>query len=297
MVRWKNNRGVLLQMFKRSFQFLAILTLPLWVGCAFSPLPTPHSPLPEDMVYIPGGSFVMGSSEEDGAIGFEIGVDELPKQKVYVRGFYIDRYEVTEENYRQFLLATDSKKYPGYWKEAGREDQYSEGHENHPVSDVDWFDADSYCRWAGKRLPTEKEWEKAARGTDGRLWPWGNQFINGMANTEESSREIKAPNGQKMEYGWKASVASHPGDVSPYGVYGMAGNVREWTASSYRSYPGNTLKTVQELERFKILRGGSYMTPATFSRTAARLAVLRSVGPRESDGWHSDYTYGFRCAR
>ena len=278
-----------------------ILTLFLGLfisGCAFFTMPlgsnTPHL---DRMVYVPSSWFLMGSSEQDGKIGFEIGVDELPKQKVYVRGFYIDRYEVTEEEYYQFLLATGKKKYPGYWKEAGRADKYPDGYERYPVSDVDWYDAVEYCSWAGKRLPTEAEWEKAARGTDGRLWPWGNIFEMGRANTQETGQNLPAPSGQKSGYGWKAPVGSHPGDASPYEVYDMTGNVKEWTASPYRSYPGNSVKTVAGADRFKILRGGSYLTPAIFSRTAVRVAVLPTLGPRETDGWHSDYTYGFRCAR
>jgi formylglycine-generating enzyme required for sulfatase activity len=271
---------------------------PLLGGCVMMShvAQNPQSATPR--VYIPGGWFPMGSSDRDGKIGFEIGVDELPQQKVYVRSFYMDRYEVTEVQYLEFLKATGSKKYPGYWKEAGQADHFPEGYRNYPVSDIDWFDAVSYCRWAGKRLPTEAEWEKAARGTDGRLWPWGNRFEPGRANTLESSAAWTAPKGQERYNvkGWKAPVGSHPEDVSPYGAYDMAGNVREWTATAYQSYPGNTTRTVQDAGSFKIIRGGSYLTEAAFSRTAARLAVLPTVGPRAADGWHSDYTYGFRCA-
>ena len=251
------------------------------------------------MVRIPAGEFLMGSTGQEGRVGFEIGVDEIPQRKVYVRSFSMDRYEVTEARYLEFLKATESKKYPGYWKEAGRADYFPIGYENHPVSDIDWLDADSYCRWAGKRLPTETEWEKAARGTDGRLWPWGNRFEHGRANTIEASAAWNAPEGQERYEikGWKSPVGSHPEDVSPYGVYDMAGNVREWTATAYHSYPGNTARSVKDNGSFKMIRGGSYLTEAAFSRTAARLAVLPSIGPRESDGWHSDYTYGFRCAK
>lgn len=278
---------------------LAILVLwPLLGGCVMMSHVAQNPKSATSMVNIPGGWFPMGSSDRDGKIGFEIGVDELPQQKVYVRSFYMDRYEVTEAQYLEFLMATGSKKYPGYWKEAGQADHFPEGYRNYPVSDIDWFDAVSYCRWAGKRLPTEAEWEKAARGTDGRLWPWGNRFEPGRANTLESSAVWTAPKGQERYNvkGWKAPVGSHPEDVSPYGAYDMAGNVREWTATAYQSYPGNTMRTVQDAGSFKIIRGGSYLTEAAFSRTAARLAVLPTVGPRAADGWHSDYTYGFRCA-
>ena len=260
-------------------------------------LPTPNFQLDSGMVYIPAGSFIMGSDETDGVIGFEIGADEIPKREVYLDGFYVDRYEVSEKDYHRFLMATGKKKYPGYWKEAGRSDLYPEGYESYPVSDVDWFDANDFCQWAGKRLPTETEWEKAARGTDGRLWPWGNDFKSGRANTNEGSRDWKAPEGQQANYGWKSPMGAYRDDVSPYGVYDMAGNVKEWTDSSYESYPGNKVRKIERLDRFKILRGGSYLTPKIFSRTAVRVAVLPTIGPRGNDGWHSDYTYGFRCAK
>ena len=282
-----------------TFNFLILLTVQLLTGCAFLHLTPQASTLTTDMVRVPAGWFLMGSTGEDGKIGFEIGVDELPQRKGHVRSFYIDRYEVTEARYLEFLKMTGSKKYPGYWKEAGREDRFPEGYDSYPVSDVDWFDAVSYCRWAGKRLPTEAEWEKAARGTDGRPWPWGGRFEPGRANTLEASAVWKAPEGQEHYgvKGWKAPVGSHPQDISPYGVYDMAGNVKEWTATAYQSYPGNTARTAKDAGSFKIIRGGSYLTEAAFSRTAARLAVLPTVGPREADGWHSDYTYGFRCAK
>lgn len=287
----------------RSIATLGLTVLVLGQGCAFSRL-TPHASsalggLTTDMVHVPAGGFLMGSTDRDGKIGFEVGVDELPQRKVHVRGFYIDRYEVTEAQFLEFLRATGSKKFPGYWKEAGRADHFPDGYDNHPVSDVDWFDAESYCKWAGKRLPTEAEWEKAARGEDGRLWPWGNEFKPDRANLRGTSKVWKSPAGQESYGipGWKSPVGSHPEDVSPYGVYDMAGNVREWTASGYGSYPGNTFRAVKDSGMFKMIRGGSYLTEAPTARTAARLAVLPSVGPRAEDGWHSDYTYGFRCAQ
>lgn len=283
-----------------SFAIQLLSLFILLVGGCVSVSSTVHNPSSgPPMIPIPAGWFTMGSTDQDGRIGFEIGVDELPQRRVYLRSFYIDRYEVTESQYLEFLKATGSKKYPGYWKEAGREDRFPDGYDSYPVSDIDWFDAVSYCRWAGKRLPTEAEWEKAARGTDARLWPWGNRFEPGRANTLESSAVWTAPEGQQRYNvaGWKSPVGSHPEDVSPYGVYDMAGNVREWTSTAYQSYPGNTMRTVKDDGSFKIIRGGSYLTAAILSRTATRLAVLPTVGLRSADGWHSDYTYGFRCAR
>lgn len=283
----------------RRVRLLALIGGASFWGCASLTGIAPGSVAGNSMVYVAPGPFLMGSTEKDGRIGFEIGVDEIPQRKVHVRGFYIDRFEVTEAEYFRFLEATGSKKYPGYWKEAGRADRFPDGFANYPVSDVDWFDADAYCRWAGKRLPTEAEWEKAARGADGRKWPWGNEFEPGRANLRGASEFWKAPAGQEGYGvpGWKAPVGGHPEDISPYGAYDMAGNVREWTASGYQTYPGNSSRTVKDSRMFKMIRGGSYLTEAPFSRAAARLAVLPTIGPSEKDGWHSDYTYGFRCAK
>lgn len=252
-----------------------------------------------DMVFIPAGWFVMGSSADPATLGFEVSADELPAHRVFSKAFWIDRYEVTEEQYYQYLQKTGSKKYPGYWPEAGRADRYPSGYGNYPVSDVDWYDAKEYCAWIGKRLPTEIEWEKAARGPEGRKWPWGDAFAKGNANTRETSEMWAAPPGQKPGIGWKAPVGSHPDDVSVYGVFDMAGNVQEWTASTYTSYPGNKVRRVEEGEgeRFRVLRGGSYLASSAFSRAPYRLAVLPTIGPSEDDGWHSDYTYGIRCAK
>ena len=139
--------------------FTHILAVLFLFGCASAPRTAAHNAQPiTEMVSVPAGWFLMGSTDRDGRIGFDVGVDELPQQKVYVRAFTIDRYEVTEAQYLQFLKATGSKKYPGYWKEAGRADHFPEGYDNYPVSDVDWFDAVRYCQWVGRRLPTEAEW-------------------------------------------------------------------------------------------------------------------------------------------
>jgi iron(II)-dependent oxidoreductase len=282
----------------RHFVFISAAFLA--VGCGLVPLRLQdESSLKKEMAYVPPGWFLLGSTGNEGALGVEVGVDELPQQRTYVKGFYIDRYEVTEAQYLTFLNATGSTKVPGYWREAGRPGRYPEGMADYPVSDIDWFDADAYCRWAGKRLPTEIEWEKAARGTDGRIWPWGNRFEAGLANTLETSADWKSPEGQaRYEIkGWKSPVGSHREDVSPYGVYDMAGNVREWTASAYAVYRGNTMRAVANGDRFRVIRGGSYLTPRPFTRVASRLAVLPTIGPTPDDGWHSDYTYGFRCAK
>lgn len=250
-------------------------------GCSHQRLVVRQEP-PDMMAYIPAGEFEMGSNEGEGRIGMTIGVDEIPKHMVYVKDFYIDRYEVTNSQFMDFLVKTNNHYRPSHWEEKGT---FSNNEDNHPVVDVDWLDADSYCRWAGKRLPTEAEWEKAARGTDGRLWPWGNEYEPAKANTEEAGSA------------WTSPVGSYQADVSPYGVYDMAGNVREWTDGWYVSYPGNTVSSDYYTGPYRVLRGGSYATSLYRNgRTASRFAVNSTIATR-AHNWHSDFDHGFRCAR
>jgi len=233
-----------------------------------------------EMVFIPSGEFLMGSTEKDGKVGQAIGIDEVPQHTVSLRGFYIDLHEVTNREYKNFTDVTGHRppesKHPGIYSwEAG---SYPVGQDDIPVSEVSWHDADAYCRWAGKRLPAEAEWEKAARGTDGRQWPWGNQF-------EEESCNVKYTG-----YGEILPVASLPGDISPYGVYDMCGNVSEWTDSWYLPYPGSTLQREAFGETYKVVRGGSLVMPSIpYSRAAYRANTFRP-----------DYRHrgiGFRCAK
>lgn len=238
--------------------------------------------VPEGMAYIPAGWFEMGSDESEGKLGLIIGVDELPKHKVYLKGFYMDRYEVTNVQFRDFVNATDNPYRPSHWEEKRT---FQRGEENHPVVDVDWLDADIYCRWAGKRLPAEAEWEKAARGTDGRLWPWGNEYGKNKANTLDSGR------------GWTSPVGGYPDDVSPYGVYDMAGNVREWVDGWYDIYPGNNVSAEFYTGPYRVLRGGSFESPLNrYARTASRHAITSTIATR-GHNWHSNFDHGFRCAK
>jgi formylglycine-generating enzyme required for sulfatase activity/ribosomal protein L37E len=224
--------------------------------------------VPEGMVFIPGGTFRMGRDEGDEY--------ERPAHEVTVAPFLIDRTEVTNRQYSQFHKATGHQA-PPHWSEG----TYPLGQDDWPVTNVGWRDAESYCRWAGKRLPTEEEWEFAARGTDGRLYPWGNQWRQNAANAATTS------------YGRPAPVGTHPEGASPFKVLDMVGNVWEWTASTLRAYPGGRIPedTLPESERrkLKVIRGGCYLSNAQQATTTYRMGW-------PEDG--ADYAQtGFRCAK
>ena len=175
--------------------------------------------VPQGMVLIPEGWSIMGSNRWDG--------DEAPERRLYLNAFFIDRYEVTNGQYRQFD--------PGH--------RFPPGGEDLPVTDVTWEEAQTYARWGGTRLPTEEEWEKAARGVDGRTFPWGEEYGATLCNVRQSQRASPTPGG------------SFPKDRSALGVYDLAGNVAEWTASWYRPYPGGTSKNDDFGEKFRVIRG------------------------------------------
>ena len=164
------------------------------------------------MVLVPAGEFHMGSLDDD---RFAEG-DEKPQRVVYLADFYIDKLEVTNIEYKRFLDATGYRP-PEKW----REGQYPVGADFYPIAEISWWEAMAYARWVGKRLPTEAEWEKAARGDDARRFPWGDEFDPDLANILK-------------DY---APVASYFAGESPYGAVNMAGNVAEWTATAYGAYP------------------------------------------------------------
>lgn len=239
-----------------------------------------------DMVRVPAGPFLMGSSDEEikkvvrELGGGELGPDvqwfsaERPQHKVYVEEFYIDKYEVTNRQYKEFVSAT-MHPMPRHW-EGGN---YPEGRADHPVVYVSWDDANAYCRWAGKRLPTEIEWEKAARGTDARIWPWGNSFDRTKCNVEAWEGSDSKP------------VGSYPEGVSPYGVHDMAGNVWEWTDSWYDAYPGSKYRTTEFGRKLRVLRGGSWYHYDSLGPIGARCASRDRASPQSIS-----YVAGFRCA-
>ena len=203
-------------------------------------------------------------------------LDEHPQRSLRLKGFYIDRFEVVYREYKRFVDATGSRPTNG-WGGSG----FQKAQENYPVVSINWYEADGYCRWLGRRLPTEEEWEKAARGTDGRVYPWGNEYDPKKGNTGGAGT------------GGAVSVGSFEGDRSPYGVYDMAGNVMEWTASWYKPYPGSDLKSDDFGEKFKVVRGDSWGDTghyylAYYSRASYRL----NVNPEERFAF-----IGFRCAK
>jgi eukaryotic-like serine/threonine-protein kinase len=222
-------------------------------------------------VRVPGGSFQMGS--EDGSS------DEAPVHHVTVDGFWLDRTEVTNGQYERCVearvcrLPTDCAR--------GKPTYGAAGMEEHPVICVDWRGAVAYCQWAGARLPTEAEWEYAARGPEGRVYPWGNTWRKETANCDESSCEDG--------YDLTAPVGSFPDGASWVGALDMAGNVHEWVADWYRSYPSEAQTHPQgpATGTFRVLRGGSWSNDEWDLRSAKRLLNTPT---------NTYNTSGFRCA-
>ncbi len=232
------------------------------------------------MVRIPEGAFTMGSGEGSG--------NERPEHKVSLDGYFIDQFEVTISLYAKFLAAT-KRHAPPLW------DEDAEGSAgNRPAVGVNWVDADAYCKWAGKRLPTEAEWEKAARGIDGRKYPWGNMqpFVD-IANYNRGQWvsyaitliPVETLGGMSVRHGTKE------GGKSPYGLYQMAGNAAEWVADWYdREYyaksPDRNPTGPTEGDK-RVIRGGSWSDLPAGVRSTARVAA---------DPDFRDLTLGFRCA-
>ncbi len=227
--------------------------------------------VPKDMVLVPAGDFKMGSNEWWPKSG--------PEHTRYLPDYFIDKYEVTNRAYAEFVKATGHNK-PSHWIKFGG-GNIPKGRENHPVTYVDWFDADAYCKWRGKRLPTEPEWEKAARGTDARIFPWGNEFDKNKANTPQ------------LGHGDTMPVGSFENGKSPYGAYDMAGNVFEWTSDWYTAYPGNKHPDPNEGERYKVVKGGSWYD-CTYYKCGISAPTFNRI-------FFNQYTksnnFGFRCAK
>jgi formylglycine-generating enzyme required for sulfatase activity len=236
------------------------------------------------MILIPAGEFLMGTSAAD-AIEMEKGygwrpkwfADEMPQHRVTLDAYYIDETPVTNAEYKHFLDANPEHPAPSDWDQSQR--NCSLGKDDHPVVFVSWSDADAYARWARKRLPTEAEWEKAARGTEGRRFPWGQEFDHRCCNTSSSGLRSTTAVRQYMEIG-----------DSPYGVIDMAGNVWEWCADWYdaeyykRSFTYNPLGP--DADDWRVLRGGAWDITPDYTRCASRDYIV----PDQGYG-----TVGFRC--
>lgn len=235
------------------------------------------APKKPDRVLIPAGSFTMGSTEADiqwvAAKFFSESLewyrDETPAHKVHLDAYYIDKYEVTNEEYMKFREAVK-----------GREPKFSDdphfNKPNHPVVGVSWQEASDYCRWAKGRLPTEAEWEKAARGTDARYYPWGNEADPTLGNVR----------GLEDENRHTAPVGDYEAGKSPFGVHDLAGNVWEWTLDWYQPYEGNHQKNDMYGELLKVIKGGSWQSNMDLARSAIRGKAI----PRQPQNY-----IGFRC--
>ncbi len=225
------------------------------------------------MVLVPEGPFWMGMDE---ALVLE---DQAPRHEVWVDAFYIDVYEVTTERYAIFLQTTDHSP-PWLWRSVDLEI-----HDERPVIGVNWYDADAFCRWAGKRLPTEAEWEKAARGQDGRHYPWGDNVPTAdLANFGVGARfsysQVLTP------------VGRYKKAKSPYGVYEMAGNVWEWASdwyegAYYQTSPADNPRG-PETGQLKVVRGGGWSELPNYLLTFGRFKLPPNI--------RNSYT-GFRCAQ
>ena len=315
---------------RRAFWLIVIIGLiGLSIGCGEEDSnPNLEQPnieaILKDMVLIPAGEFLMGSSEGEGAY------DEHPQHKVYLDDYYIDKYEVTNAQFQKFVEATgyitdaerkgkgevwnpidystNKKRYfnsvnwrcPSAWKQkrphpdswksdiAIRMDNFDAyvsctDNMNYPVVQVSWNDAKAYAAWVGKRLPTEAEWEKAARGNDSRLWSWGNVFdlnVGGVTVHTNIATDSLVP------------VNSFPTGISSYSVYNLAGNVAEWVADwyapDYYSYSPKKNPKGPDKGDFHVLRGGSWRHQKSYH-------VLSTTRAYQVPDYSSNFV-GFRCA-
>lgn len=230
----------------------------------------------EEMVYLPEGEFLMGTSEEEAKrLADQYGVHpglfllEAPKRKVRVKAFWIDRFPVTNSQYREFVKATGHRSpWGGVAFPAGTDD--------YPVVNVTWDDAAAYAKWAGKRLPTEEEWEKAARGTDGRTYPWGNDW-------KEGATQCRLPD-SLFAATFALPVGCFPEGASPFGVMDLCGNVAEWTGTpACPSDPGRNWA-------WYVVKGASAAQTMRYSFRCAARAF--SAHNSRSHSW-----LGFRCAK
>jgi formylglycine-generating enzyme required for sulfatase activity len=225
---------------------------------------------PDGMVLVTGGDFTMGSERSEG-LGPNIPRgynDSRPSHTMNLPAFFIDKTEITNAQYKKYCDATGYPPPPNW-----RNGVYTKGEDDFPVTHVTWYEAGAYAAWAGKRLPTEAEWEKAARGTDKREFPWGNNW-----------------DPKRIVFGRSRSdkVGQFPTNASPYGALDMAGNVYEWTQSWYDAYPNAPIKFPEYGEKMKVIRGGGFEGYDSIARTYYRSVAF----PGTRSEW-----IGFRCVK
>ena len=244
-----------------------------------------------EMVLVPAGSFKMGEGDE----AHDVSLDS----------FYIGKYEVTNRQFKNFVDANpqwrkgrvDSKYARGPYLNDWEGDTYPSDKADHPVVCVSWFAAKAYCEWAGGRLPTEAEWEKAARGTDGRTYPWGSEWDRTKCNSVSYWAGRDLPDFDAWKKWWEAGgkdkaktmkVGSFPAGASPYGLMDMAGNVWEWCSSLYKSYPYNATDGREDMNEpgsARVLRGGSWYIIGVFCRSAFRSGKFRPTFCKRDSGF------------
>ena len=244
---------------------------------------------PKGMVLIPAGEFEMGINYPDASPN-----DEQPVYTVHVDAFFIDQNEVTNAEYKRFLIENphwqkehiDERLHNGNYLATWNGNNYPDGKSDHPVNHVSWYAAMAYAKWIGKRLPTEVEWERAARGgLEGKKYPWGNKITTRDTNYNDN-------------IGYSTPVGKYPPNA--YGMYDMAGNVWEWCLDEhefghYDSFSANTTISITNwlMDNFtnvnsnRVFRGGSWASKAESVRCASRLVISPSV---------AYFGVGLRCA-
>lgn len=243
------------------------------------------------MVFIPAGHFILGTQEtDDSAEGLSMGIpkpwyaDETPEKKIFLKGFYIDQYEVTNRRYKIYVDDVGAEPPPN-WKN----NNYPDGRDDHPVAWVTWYDAANFCQWAEKTLPSEKQWERAARGTGGKKYPWGDGFDIKFANLAHVT-------GKKTKL---TAVGGFPQGASVEGVHDLIGNVWEWVEDDYGPYPGNTYKSDYYNAKLKVIRGHSASDIGHFpgaSYLSALKKFARSGYRQYANPDEPGQDVGFRCA-
>jgi formylglycine-generating enzyme required for sulfatase activity len=290
---------------------LAVLGAALWSSSG-QPQPFTDEATHPGMVHVAAGPFAMGDDEAEARRqwrayggGFDLYSAAVPRRAVDTPAFWIDRTEVTNAAYRAFVERTGHRPpddehawaAPYRWKD-GRPPA---GQEDHPVTLVSFDDAQAFCRWRGLELPGEEQWEKAARGTDGRRYPWGDSYdpqrlagaqlrsgapLDTIARWTEWWRLVYRGRMRGAEVGTYA-VGRFPSGASPWGALDMAGNVFEWVDADFAPYPGSTFGHPDYGEGYKVVRGGDWYLDRIYQRAAARLRA-----PVD----HRVPTIGFRCA-